>query len=118
MEMGGADSRASERPGAGEESLEAELSSAPRNSRCFGLRWWLGAAVPAVVGFREGLLQPWARPHLGSGTVVESGRKTGTCLQFSQKPLRSHNPFRSFHSYYPSIPVTQTSASADRSAVV
>ena len=49
------DSRTSERPGAGKESLEDKLSSAPRNSRCLGLRWWLWSALPVVVDFQEGL---------------------------------------------------------------
>lgn len=50
------DSRASETQGAGEETSEATLSSAPRNSGCFGLRQRLGAAALAVVGFHRGLL--------------------------------------------------------------
>ena len=50
------DHRASERPGAREESSQTILSSAPGNSRCFVLTQRLGAPAPGEVGFQEALL--------------------------------------------------------------
>lgn len=37
--------------GVREVSLEAMVSSASRNGRCFGIRLWLRAAAPLVVDF-------------------------------------------------------------------
>lgn len=50
-------SRAPERPGAGEESLEATLNSAPRNSRRFGHRQWVGLLHLLWWAFRRGRYQ-------------------------------------------------------------